>query len=259
MSGNTAQIVARYEKAKAENRKNNLMFAERGVEFSDIDAAYIDAHAHIGAGTRIGPCVTIKGDAKIGEDCIIEQGCHIECARIGAGCVIGQHSRIIGSEIGDACNILQSVVTESVVGRSASIGPFAYLRPGSEVGDHVRIGDFVEIKNARVDDGTKISHLSYVGDADLGKEINVGCGVVFVNYDGKEKHRSSVGDGAFIGCNVNLVSPVHVGENAYIAAGTTVTRDVPAGSLGVGRPKERVVEGWVARRGLLRGNIKEDR
>jgi bifunctional UDP-N-acetylglucosamine pyrophosphorylase/glucosamine-1-phosphate N-acetyltransferase len=247
-----SNTAAHYEHIKEKNRCNNLRYAEQGVEFADIDAAYIDEGVQIGSGARIGPCVTLKGDTVIDAHAVIGQGCFIENSHIGSGCAIEHNSRIVGSRIGDESTVLQSVILQSVVGVAASIGPFAYLRPDSNVGDRVRIGDFVEIKNARVGAGTKVSHLTYVGDADLGEDINVGCGVVFVNYDGKEKHRSTIEDGAFIGCNVNLVSPVHVGAGAYVAAGTTVTRDVPAGSLGVGRAKEKIVEGWVKRRGLLR-------
>ncbi|MDR1028473.1 MAG: UDP-N-acetylglucosamine diphosphorylase [Clostridiales Family XIII bacterium] len=254
-----AEITARYERKKDENRVNNLRHAERGVEFADIDAAYIAQNVRIDPGVRIGPGVTIEGETEIGADCVIGQGCFLENARIGAGCVIGQNSEIIDSSVGDGSDVLQSVLKESVAGKAVSIGPFAYLRPGSEVGDRAKIGDFVEIKNARVGEDTKISHLTYVGDADIGKDVNIGCGVVFVNYDGREKHRSVVGDDAFVGCNVNLISPVRVGDGAYIAAGTTVTCDIPAGSLGVGRPKGRVIEGWVKRRGLLREKSKTER
>ena len=134
------------------------------------------------------------------------------------------------------------------VGARTTVGPFAYLRPDAEVGEHCRIGDFVEIKNSRIGDGTKVSHLTYVGDSDLGKDINLGCGVVFVNYDGKTKSRSRVDDHAFIGCNCNLIAPVHIGENAYLAAGSTVVEDVPADALFVARSRGVVKEDWVKRR-----------
>ncbi|MDD4285825.1 MAG: DapH/DapD/GlmU-related protein, partial [Eubacteriales bacterium] len=119
------------------------------------------------------------------------------------------------------------------------------------IGDNVKIGDFVEIKNSVIGDGTKVPHLTYVGDADLGQNINLGCGVVFVNYDGSTKHRSTVEDRAFIGCNTNLISPVTVGEKAYVAAGSTLTKDVPAGALAVARARQENVLGWVEKRGLL--------
>jgi bifunctional UDP-N-acetylglucosamine pyrophosphorylase/glucosamine-1-phosphate N-acetyltransferase len=256
MEEKMSEIAEKYEKKKEANRVNNLRYAASGVEFDDIDAAYIDARASIGSGVRIGPCVTIEGATKIEADCVVGQGCYLKNARLGRGCVVDRYSSVVDSTIGAGASVFQSVVKESVAGEETVIGPFAYLRPGCDVGDRVKIGDFVEVKNARIGAGTKISHLSYIGDADLGEEINVGCGTVFVNYDGKEKHRSSVGDGAFIGCNANIVSPVRVGESAYIAAGTTVTRDVPSGSLVIGRTKERAVENWVRRRGLLRGGKK---
>jgi bifunctional UDP-N-acetylglucosamine pyrophosphorylase/glucosamine-1-phosphate N-acetyltransferase len=120
------------------------------------------------------------------------------------------------------------------------------------------VGDFVEVKNSSLGRGSKASHLTYIGDSDVGDNVNLGCGVVFVNYDGKSKHRSTVRDGAFIGCNVNIVSPVTVGEGAYVAAGTTLTRDVPEGALAVGRAKERNIDGWVARRGLLGARKRAD-
>jgi len=138
------------------------------------------------------------------------------------------------------------------VGNETSVGPFAYLRPNSEVGSHCKVGDFVEIKNSRLDDGAKAAHLTYVGDSDVGKKVNLGCGVVFVNYDGSKKYRSVVEDGAFIGCNVNLVSPVHVGKDAYIAAGSTITNDVEDGALYVARSKGKSIEGWVEKRGILK-------
>jgi bifunctional UDP-N-acetylglucosamine pyrophosphorylase/glucosamine-1-phosphate N-acetyltransferase len=161
---------------------------------------------------------------------------------------VEHHSRVSDTIIGAGAAVLASVLTKCVVGENSTVGPFAYLRPDADVGSNVKIGDFVEIKNSRIGDGTKISHLTYVGDSDLGENINLGCGVVFVNYDGREKHRSVVEDGAFIGCNVNIVSPVTVGENAYIAAGSTVTTDVPAESLSVGRARTKNIPGWVSRR-----------
>ena len=138
------------------------------------------------------------------------------------------------------------------MGNETSVGPFAYLRPNSEIGSHCKVGDFVEIKNSRLDDGAKAAHLTYVGDSDVGKKVNLGCGVVFVNYDGSKKYRSVVEDGAFIGCNVNLVSPVHVGKDAYVAAGSTITNDVEDGALYVARSKGKSIKGWVEKRGILK-------
>jgi bifunctional UDP-N-acetylglucosamine pyrophosphorylase/glucosamine-1-phosphate N-acetyltransferase len=205
------------------------------VRFADIENAYIDEGAVIGEGTLIGPCVTIDGETEIGRDC-----------------VIGQNTEIRKSKIGNNTKVLQSVINESSVGDDTNVGPFAYMRPGSKVGNGCKVGDFVEIKNSVLGDGSKASHLTYIGDSDVGKNVNLGCGVVFVNYDGKNKHRSTVGDNSFVGCNVNIISPVNVSNNSYVAAGTTVTKNVPEGSLYIGRSKEMVLEGWVEKRGLLK-------
>jgi bifunctional UDP-N-acetylglucosamine pyrophosphorylase/glucosamine-1-phosphate N-acetyltransferase len=240
-----------YDEKKELNRRINLDFADAGVRFEDIDLAFVDADSKIGAGTFVGACVEIRAGTSIGKDCRIEKGSTLISSKVGDGCTIGQHSRVEDAEVADGADIMQSVITGSSVGERTSVGPFAFVRPGSRVGADCRIGDFVEIKNSLIGDGTKVSHLTYVGDSDLGSGINIGCGVVFVNYDGKEKHRTQVGDGAFIGCNVNLIAPVTVEEGAYVAAGTTVTRDVPAGSLSVGRASEKNIEGWVEKRGLL--------
>jgi bifunctional UDP-N-acetylglucosamine pyrophosphorylase/glucosamine-1-phosphate N-acetyltransferase len=244
--------------SEKENRiERNLAYAERGVKFADIETAYIDEGTEIGAGAEIGACVTIGGGSEIGAGCAVGQNCVISGSRVHDGAKVEQGSRIVDSVIGAGTTILMSVLISCVVGENSSVGPFAYLRPDSDIGSNVRVGDFVEIKNSQIGDGTKVSHLTYVGDSELGENINVGCGVVFVNYDGVEKHRSSVEDGAFIGCNVNIVSPVNVGEGAYIAAGTTVTTDVPAGSLAVGRAHVKNILGWVKRRGLLKRSSRE--
>ncbi|PWM64120.1 MAG: UDP-N-acetylglucosamine diphosphorylase [Eubacteriales Family XIII. Incertae Sedis bacterium] len=223
-----------YKKTEEKRLAVNIAHLERGVKFIDINTAYIDEEAVIGAGTVIYPCVVIEGKSVIGKDC-----------------VIGQNSKIKDSKIGDGTDIMSSVITESAVGERTHIGPFAYLRPGSKIGNDCKVGDFVEIKNSSFGDGTKASHLAYIGDSDVGAGVNIGCGVVFVNYDGRDKHRSNVGDGAFIGCNTNLVSPVNVEEKAYIAAGSTITQDVPSGALAIAREKQRNLEGWVEKRGLL--------
>ena len=238
---NKSETELFYENRTRERRRINLSFAEKGVEFFDLGLAEVDERAEIGPGTTIGPGTIIKGATIIGEKCVIGQGCRIE-----------------NCEIGDGTNIENSVVLDSRIGSETLVGPCAYIRPDSNIGSRCRIGDFVEIKNSSIGDDTKVSHLTYVGDADLGAGINVGCGVVFVNYDGWDKHRSEVGDGAFIGCNVNIVSPVKIGADAYIAAGGTVTGDVAPGSLFVARDRGRCIEGWVARRGdLLKTRFKK--
>lgn len=196
---------AEYEEMEARRIERNLEYLDAGVVFIDLKAVYIDEGVRIGKGTVIYPCVVLEGDVEIGENC-----------------TIGQNTRIKDSIIGNGTSIQSSVILESKVGNETSVGPFAYLRPNSEVGSHCKVGDFVEIKNSRLDDGAKAAHLTYVGDSDVGKKVNLGCGVVFVNYDGSKKYRSVVEDGAFIGCNVNLVSPVHVCKDAYVAAGSTL-------------------------------------
>ena len=227
--------IKEYEKLERARLERNLAYMEKGVTFIDARTAYIDEGVRIGAGTVIYPCVVIEGDVEIGENC-----------------VIGQNSRIKDSVIGSGTSVQSSVVLDSTIGKDTSVGPFAYLRPGSQVGTGCKVGDFVEIKNSKLGDGAKAAHLTYVGDSDVGERVNLGCGVVFVNYDGSRKYRSVVEDGAFIGCNVNLVSPVHVGKDAYVAAGSTITSDVPDGALYVARARGRSLEGWVEKRGILK-------
>ena len=130
------------------------------------------------------------------------------------------------------------------MGSDTNVGPFAYVRPGSTIGSHVKVGDFVEVKNSVIGDNTKISHLTYVGDSDVGEKVNFGCGTVTVNYDGQEKHRTKIGDRSFIGCNTNLVAPVTVEADSYIAAGSTITETVPSDALAIARSRQVVKEGW---------------
>ena len=212
----------------------------QGVTFIDPDSTYIEEAVEIGMDTILYPGTSLKGNTCIGKSCLI-----------------GQNSRIEGSLLGDSVEIQSSVIIDSRVGDHSTVGPFAYLRPGSQIGQHVKIGDFVEVKNASIGNYSKASHLSYIGDAEVGSHVNIGCGVVFVNYDGNKKYRSIILSGAFIGSNSNIVAPVTISENAYVAAGTTVTRDVPRGALCLGRVKEKHIEGWVARKKLLK-DPKED-
>ncbi|MDO4745886.1 MAG: UDP-N-acetylglucosamine diphosphorylase [Bacillota bacterium] len=227
--------IREYEALEKARLERNLAYMEAGVNFIDIRMAYIDEGVKIGKGTVIYPCVVIEGDVTIGEDC-----------------VIGQNTRIKDSVIGNGTTVQSSVILESKVGNETTIGPFAYLRPNSDIGNKCRVGDFVEIKNSKLGDGAKASHLTYVGDSDVGEKVNLGCGVVFVNYDGSKKYRSVVDDGAFIGCNVNLISPVNVGKGAYVAAGSTITEDVPDGALYVARSRGKTLEGWVEKKGILK-------
>ncbi len=181
----------------------------------------------------------IEDSVVIGNDTIIYPGTFIEGKTvIGSHCTIGPNSRIINSTIRNNVTIESSKVIESSVDDGTSIGPFAYLRPGSILGRNVKIGDFVEVKNSIIGNNSKSSHLSYIGDAEVGQNVNIGCGVVFVNYDGKKKNKTIVGDGAFIGSNSNLVAPVNVEQGGYVACGSTITDDVKEGDLAIARAKQ---------------------
>lgn len=191
----------------------------------------------------------IEPDVIIGNDTVIEPGCVLKGKTvIGENCFIGYNTKIENSHIANGVYIESTIVVDSFIDEEAHVGPFAYIRPNSKIGKKTKIGDFVEIKNSTIGDYTKVPHLTYVGDADVGEHVNFGCGSVLVNYDGVNKNRSTIGDYAFIGCNTNLVSPVHIGERAYTAAGSTITLDVPKESLGVARAKQVNKEGWVSRK-----------
>lgn len=224
---------------KEKRRKIAISLVNKGVNLIDWESTYIDEEAEIASGVTIGPGVTIKGKTVIGENSYIDQ-----------------NTRIEDSVIGENVEIMSSYIIESKVGNNTKIGPFAYLRPKSNVGEDCKIGDFVEVKNSNIGNGTKASHLTYIGDADLGKNINLGCGVVFVNYDGSKKYRATVSDNSFIGCNSNIVSPVKVGEGAYIAAGSTVTEDIEPDALYIARSKGIQKKNWVKERGIWKNNTK---
>lgn len=190
--------------------------------------------------TIINPATThISADAVIGSDTVIQPGCIIEGTTvIGEDCVIGPNSHIVNSTIGHATTIHSSVVLDSTVGNETAVGPFAHLRPASSLGDHVKVGNFVEVKKSKLGDNTKVSHLSYIGDAEVGDNCNIGCGTITVNYDGKNKFKTIIGNDVFVGCNSNLVAPVTLGTGSFVAAGSTVTKDVPADALAVARARQ---------------------
>ncbi|MCY6485701.1 bifunctional UDP-N-acetylglucosamine diphosphorylase/glucosamine-1-phosphate N-acetyltransferase GlmU [Clostridium aestuarii] len=190
-------------------------------------------------------------DVKIERDTIIYPGNVIEGKTIiKEGCMLYPNSRIKDSIIENNVTIQNSVILESHIGNNTTVGPFAYIRPQSEIGNDARVGDFVEIKKSKIGNNTKISHLTYIGDAEVGSGCNFGCGTVVVNYDGKSKNKTIIGDNAFIGCNANLVAPIEIESNTYIAAGSTITKKVPSGALAVSRAKQMNKEGWVDRKGL---------
>ncbi|HIT26803.1 MAG TPA: UDP-N-acetylglucosamine diphosphorylase [Candidatus Ornithoclostridium excrementipullorum] len=187
---------------------------------------YISPESKIEDGAVVYPNNSILGASVIRKGAVVYPNCIIE-----------------DCDIGEGAEVTASVLRGAVVGKNTTVGPFAYMRKGSKIGEGCRIGDFVEIKNAEVGDGTKVAHLTYVGDCEIGKNCNIGCGVVFVNYDGKTKHRTSVGDRCFIGSNCNLIAPLEIGSGSYIAAGTTVTESVPPDGLVVGRSRQTVKHG----------------
>lgn len=201
---------------------------KEGVTIVDPDNTYISCEAIIGQDTTILPGTIIAGKTEIGSDCII-----------------GPNTQITNSQVGNRTVIKHSVVTDSVIQDDVSIGPFAHIRPESRIGNDVRIGNFVEVKKSTIDNRSKVSHLSYIGDAEVGKDVNVGCGSITVNYDGRNKHLTRIEDGAFIGCNANLIAPVTVGEGAFIAAGSTITDDVPSLALAIARSRQTNKENYM--------------
>lgn len=199
----------------------------QGVTIIDPGHTYIDAQVNIGRDTVIYPGAILQGHT---------------C--IGSGNIIGANCRIADSILGDGNEVQQSVLTQCQVGNHCKIGPFAYLRPGTELADGVKIGDFVEVKKSQIGQGSKIPHLSYVGDAIVGPAVNIGCGTITCNYDGVNKHQTVIEAGAFIGSNTNLVAPLTVGQGATVGAGSTITRDVPEKSLAVTRAELKIKENW---------------
>jgi UDP-N-acetylglucosamine diphosphorylase/glucosamine-1-phosphate N-acetyltransferase len=235
-----------------------IMVAEDAEEFMGVNSKLHLAQAIKAMKTRINTQHMIDGvtitdpdntyigkDVKIAQDTIIYPGCMLEGkTEIGKSCIIGPNTRMTSASVDDCVTIQSSVLMDCKVKSFTTVGPFAYIRPNSVIGEHVRIGDFVEVKNSNIDDGTKVSHLTYVGDSDVGKCVNFGCGTVTVNYDGKVKNRCKIGDGAFIGCNTNLVAPVEIEARAYTAAGSTITKNVPEDSLAIARMRQENKDGW---------------
>lgn len=213
----------------------NKIHLENGVTLIDPKTTYIGSDVKIGKDTIIYPNNIIEGNTIIDEECTILQNCRIKDSIIEKG-----------------VEIQSSVVLESKIGENTTVGPFAYIRPETNIGKSARIGDFVEIKKSNIGDETKVSHLTYIGDAEVGSGCNFGCGTVVVNYDGKKKYKTIIGDNSFIGCNTNLVSPVEIGNNTYIAAGSTITSQVKEGDLAIARAKQRNIEGWVEKKGLMK-------
>jgi bifunctional UDP-N-acetylglucosamine pyrophosphorylase / glucosamine-1-phosphate N-acetyltransferase len=227
---NSRTELAEVSKMVRQQKNEELMAA--GVTIIDPATTYIDSDVEVGPDTVIHPCV------------FIEQG-----TTIGAACEIHAGSRIVNSTVGDRVLIRNhSILTDATVADDAAVGPFAHLRPGASLGEKARVGNFVELKKTTLGAGSKANHLAYLGDATIGDNVNVGAGTITCNYDGLAKHHTVVEDGAFVGSNSTLVAPVTVGRGAYVAAGSAVTEDVPAGALGIGRGRQDNKPGWVEKR-----------
>jgi bifunctional UDP-N-acetylglucosamine pyrophosphorylase/glucosamine-1-phosphate N-acetyltransferase len=203
-----------------------------GVTLLDPSTTFIDDGVTVGAGTVIHPGVTLEGRT-----------------RVGANCRIRSWVRITDSTVGDSVLVNDScIVIESRIDDSATVGPFAHFRPGSHVKAGAHVGNFVELKKTVLGEGSKASHLTYLGDATIGAGVNIGAGTITCNYDGDKKHQTVIEDGAFIGSDTQLVAPVRVGAGAYVGAGSCITDDVPAGALGIARARQRNVIDWARRR-----------
>jgi bifunctional UDP-N-acetylglucosamine pyrophosphorylase / glucosamine-1-phosphate N-acetyltransferase len=227
--------------AKALRRRTLERHMAEGVTVLDPDATYVDDTVEIGSDTVLYPGVILEGRTHIGAECMVETGCHLK-----------------GTRVGDRVHIKPyCVVTDSVVEEDAELGPFCHLRPRSHIGAKARVGNFVEVKKSRIGRGSKASHLAYIGDVTVGDGVNIGAGVIFVNYDGTDKHETKVGDRAFVGSNCSVVAPLTIGEDAFVAAGSVITKDVPPGALAVERSQQVMKEGWVTRRRARRGSKKE--
>ena len=211
----------------------NERHMRNGVTIIHPESTYISAEAAIGRDTVIQPGSMIEGKTVIGEDCLI-----------------GPNTQIIDSRIGDRTSIHSSVVRESEIADDTAVGPFANIRPLSVIGSHVKIGNFVEVKKSTLGDDTKVSHLSYIGDAKVGSHVNIGCGSITVNYDGKNKFQTIIEDDVFVGCNSNLVAPVKIGQGSFIAAGSTITKEVPEDALAIARARQENKSNYVSKLNL---------
>jgi bifunctional UDP-N-acetylglucosamine pyrophosphorylase/glucosamine-1-phosphate N-acetyltransferase len=203
-----------------------------GVTFRNPSTVVIDSTVEIANDTVIYPFVTLEGTTKIGNGCVIEPGVHLQNVTVGNNVHVKSGT----------------VAEDAVIADDAMVGPYAHLRPGTKLGKHVKVGNFVETKKAVFGEGAKASHLSYIGDADIGADVNIGAGTITCNYDGVNKHKTVLEDGVFIGSDTQLVAPVRVGHGAYVGAGSTITQDVPPDSLALSRVPQKVIEGWATKR-----------
>lgn len=226
----TLGINSRVQLAEAESilrRRKLVELMEVGVTIMDPASTFVDKSVTVGADTTIYPFTWLEGSTTI-----------------GSNCSIGPNTRIANTNVGDGSTLHFLYAHECTIGKEVTVGPYVHLRPQTVLADGVKIGNFVEVKNSNIGETSKIPHLSYIGDTDMGSGVNIGSGTITVNYDGKNKHRTTIEDNAFIGCNTNLVAPVTVGQNSYIAAGSTITKNVPPDALGVARARQSNLEGW---------------
>jgi bifunctional UDP-N-acetylglucosamine pyrophosphorylase/glucosamine-1-phosphate N-acetyltransferase len=215
---------------------------EAGVTIIDPATTYIEDGVTIGADTIVYPQVVIEGMSVIGGECVVQSGCHVRSSRLGDRVLLKSYC----------------VLTDAVVEDDAQLGPFCHLRPQAVIGARARVGNFIEVKNSRIGRGSKAPHVSYIGDATVGEGVNVGAGTVICNYDGVAKHQTRIGDRVFVGSNTTLVAPLTVGDGAYVAAGSTVTRDVLPGALALGRAQQVDKPGWAERKARERAARSKD-
>ena len=221
--------------ASLQAKREELLQA--GVRMMDPAAVYVDEEVTVGAGTLLLPGTILRGRTAI-----------------GANCQIGPQVMLTDCTVEEGCSINASQCEESVIEKNCQIGPYTHIRPHCVVGEGSKIGAFVQLKNCNLGRGTKMAHLTYVGDSDVGDGCNFGCGTITCNYDGFQKYRTTIGSGVFVGCNTNLVAPVTVEDGAFIAAGTTVTQPVPEDAMAIGRARQEVKEGWAAENRKKKGN-----
>ncbi len=230
----TLGINSRVQLSGAEKilrRRKNIELMDNGVTIMDPDSTFVDADVQVGSDTVIYPFTWLEGKTVVGENC-----------------QIGPNSRFSDAKIGDNVCAQFTYAHECAIDNDVIMGPYVHLRPKAHISNGVKIGNFVEVKNANVGEGTKLPHLQYIGDADVGANVNLGCGTVTANYDGKNKYRTTIGDNAFVGCHTTLVAPVNVGAGAYTGAGSVITKDIPAETLAIGRSRQKLIEGWADKR-----------
>jgi len=230
----TLGVNSRLHLAQAEKilrRRKNIELMKSGVTLMDPDSTFVDSNVIVGRDTVIYPFTWLEGKTVVGE-----------------GCTLGPSSRFTDAKIGNSVTAHFVYAHECEIESGATMGPYVHIRPDSHISNNVKIGNFVEVKNSKIGAGSKLPHLQYIGDCDMGAGVNMGCGTITVNYDGKQKFRTKIGDNAFVGCNSNLVAPVAVGDGAYVAAGSTITKDVPPEELAVARARQKNIPNWPDKR-----------